>query len=137
MISYSNEEKRKIIMDYYLNPKFKKSSIIETEKTLYIHSSSCVDEIKININSKMNDIEYWAQGCAIFLSSVEIFIERLKEIGWDKKEILINNFRDLVNQTNDKIDYKLLDKLIIYSNVKKHLNRVECALLITKLLENN
>lgn len=138
MISYSDAEKRKIIMDNYLNPKWKKPQIIETDKTLYIHSSSCVDEIKINISEDKQKIEYSAQGCAIFLASVEIFIARLNQIGWDKKKTLIENFKDLVNQYKLKeIDKELLGELNVFANVKKHLNRIECALLITKLFDQN
>ena len=58
------------------------------------------------------------------------------EIGLEQKQKLVKLFQNLVNQ--DRIlteeEKVLLGKLNIYENVKRHLNRVECALLITKIM---
>ena len=136
LVSYSDDQKRQIIMDHYLNPRFKNDQlVIDETKIVYQHSSACVDEIWLDYQDQ--SFTYQAKGCAIFISTCDIFIERLIEIGIEQKDQLIKLFRDLVNQDQELNDQEknLLAKLNIYENVKRHLNRVECALLITKVME--
>ncbi len=137
MILYSEDEKREMIMDYYLNPRIRVDKFDDPNyEKYYLHSSSCVDEINLYINKKNNDIKVVAQGCAIFLSSVEIFIEKLSEIGFGNKNKLIDAYTRLVEKKSVSEDEKkLLGKLNIYENVSKHLNRKECALMIAKLIK--
>ena len=136
LVSYSDDQKRQIIMDHYLNPRFKNDQlVIDETKIVYQHSSACVDEIWLDYQDQ--SFTYQAKGCAIFISTCDIFIERLIEIGIEQKDQLIKLFRHLVNQDQELNDQEknLLAKLNIYENVKRHLNRVECALLITKVME--
>ena len=136
---YSEDEKRKIIMDYYLN---KRNRVDEFNNKnyheIYKHSTSCVDELTLYYNDEKNDFKIKAKGCAIFLSSSEIFIERIKELGFSKKDILSNSFQKLVDKREilDDNEKEILGKLMIYENVAKHLNRKECALLIKQVFEN-
>lgn len=137
MILYSDSEKRKIIMDYYLNRRNRLDDFQNKQyKNVYIHSTQCVDEIYLYYNDKKNDFKFVGQGCAIFLSSTEIFIERIKELGFENLKKLSDAFNKLVEKeklNNNEIE--MLEKLNIFENVSKHLNRKECALLITKAFE--
>lgn len=137
MISYNENEKRKIIMDYYQNPRNRVESFDDSNyQKEYIHSSSCIDEITLYFNQDKTDFKFVAQGCAIFLSSCEIFIERIKELGFNQKDQIINNFKNLVNKNQiDNEQKTMLEKLNIYENVANHLNRKECALLICSIFE--
>ena len=124
-------------MDHYLNPRFKNDQlVIDETKMVYQHSSACVDEIWLDYQNQK--FSYQAKGCAIFISACDIFIERLVEIGIEQKEQLVKLFQNLVNQDQILTEQEkvLLGKLNIYENVKRHLNRVECALLITKIMMN-
>ena len=135
LVSYSDDQKRQIIMDHYLNPRFKNDQlVIDETKMVYQHSSACVDEIWLDYQNQK--FSYQAKGCAIFISACDIFIERLVEIGIEQKEQLVKLFQNLVNQDQILTEQEkvLLGKLNIYENVKRHLNRVECALLITKIM---
>lgn len=135
LILYSENEKRKMIMDYYLNPRNRLDSFEnDNYKNTYLHSSSCVDEITLYFNEDKSDFKFIAQGCAIFISSTEIFIEEIKNKGFSNKDKLIACFKRLVNkeQLNDE-ERKYLSKLNIYENVSTHLNRKECALLIANI----
>ena len=136
LVLYSDDQKRQIIMDHYLNPRFKNDQlVIDETRMVYQHSSACVDEIWLDYQDQK--FAYQAKGCAVFISASDIFIERLIEIGLDQKDELIQLFRNLVNQDQElnEAQKTLLAKLNIYENVKRHLNRVECALLITKVME--
>ena len=122
-------------MDHYLNPRFKNDQlVIDETKMAYQHSSACVDEIWLDYQNQK--FSYQAKGCAIFISACDIFIERLMEIGLEQKQKLVKLFQNLVNQDRILTEQEkvLLGKLNIYENVKRHLNRVECALLITKIM---
>lgn len=132
MTFYNENDKRKIIMDYYQHPRNRVVSFTDdTYDKIYLHSSSCVDEITLYFNKDRTDFNFVAQGCAIFLSSCEIFIEIIQEIGFDRKDELIKHYQDLVNrQPMEEKEQMILGKLNIFENVARHLNRKECALLI-------
>ncbi len=138
MISYSENDKRKIIMDYYTNPRSRiEKKDIPNYNSKYLHSSSCVDEITLYYDNDKKDWKFVGQGCAIFLSSSEIFIERIKEIGFENKMQLIENYEKLINfpKSIDSKEKYLLEKLMIFENVNKHLNRKECALIISNIFK--
>lgn len=131
MTLYNENKKRELIMEYYLNPKFKIITPNKNLESIYLHSSSCVDEITLFYDLKNNKYEYIAKGCAVFLSSVEIFIERIISLRLEEQQKIMNSYYKLLNKENiSNEDYIFLDKLTIFENVKKHLNRLECALMI-------
>jgi nitrogen fixation NifU-like protein len=136
--SYNSDQKREIIMDYYLNPRRKQKPDsklnLDDMETYYYHSNNCVDEITLIKLTDKNDYSYNAVGCAIFLSSTEIFLEEAAKKEFKSVQDLSTAFQKLINQ-NDMSDSEitLVGKLSIFSNVKKHLNRVECALMVTKV----
>ena len=122
-----------------MNPRRKKSSDFNTKgfKTYYHHSESCVDEITlIKLEDEKVDFVYMATGCAVFLASTDIFLEEASKDNFKNIKTLSLNFKNLINQNKMTDDeFSSLEKLSVFSNVKKHLNRVECALMITKVFE--
>lgn len=138
MDSYNSNEKREIIMNYYLNPKRKKNDdfdIVNLESH-YLHSINCVDEITLIKLKDKNDYCYKAIGCAVFLASSDIFLEEASKNNFNNIQELSNNYQKLVNQQEmSEEEFISIGKLCVFSNVKKHLNRVECALIITKVFE--
>lgn len=138
MSFYNENEKRKIIMDYYMNKRNRVDHFENDEyKKVYFHSPSCADEINLYFKSDFSDFKMVLKGCAIFSSSCEIFVELIQKKGIENKNKLIDLFRKLVDKkeqiTNQ--DKEFLEKLNIYENVSKHLNRKECALSITQVFE--
>lgn len=132
MILFNEDEKRKIIMDYYINRRNRVDEFNNPNyESVYLHSSSCVDEIKLFFNHDKTDFKFISQGCAIFLSSCEIFIEEIKNKGFKNNDRLIKSYENLVNKIEIPDEEKeYLGKLNIYENVSNHLNRKECALMI-------
>lgn len=125
-------------MDYYTNPRARIEKNDNSKyHSKYFHSSTCVDEITLYYDDDKKDLKFVAQGCAIFLSSSEIFIERLQEVGFENKDRLIEIYEKLINFPKDIIanEKEFLGKLIIFENVNKHLNRKECALIISKVFK--
>ncbi|ENY69308.1 Aminotransferase protein U (nitrogen fixation protein NifU) [Metamycoplasma auris 15026] len=131
MKSYSNQEKQRIIFDNYANPKYK----LDNKKNcgIFEHSSVCVDEIELHLTFKddiLIDANYYALGCAIFLSSIEIMIKQLLNKNKQEINVILDNYFKMINKT--EFDAKNIDlgDLCVFENVKVHLNRLECASII-------
>ena len=56
MTSYSENDKRKIIMDYYTNPRARiEKNDNPKYHSKYLHSSTCVDEITLYYDNDKKD----------------------------------------------------------------------------------
>ncbi|AZZ65467.1 iron-sulfur cluster assembly scaffold protein [Metamycoplasma phocicerebrale] len=130
MKSFNNIEKQQVIFNAYSSPKYslkekKEGGIIE-------HSSICVDEINLYLNFKNDNLieaKYFATGCAVFISSIEIMIKNLLNKSKKEISIILNNYFNMINQNEYDKSIELND-LLVFENVKAHLNRLECASII-------
>ncbi|CAM9152175.1 iron-sulfur cluster assembly scaffold protein [Mycoplasma marinum] len=133
MTSYKDPNKRReIIMDRYSNPTHKGE--IKGVKPLEKFSTQCVDNTKLYLEWEgeiLKDVKHTSTGCAVFLSSLDLFLDYAK--GKSKKDILhlSMEYDTMINQSGE-FDIELLDKLIIFDNVKSHLNRLLCANIISE-----
>ena len=131
--------KRKLIMKHYENPLFYKH--FKEKADISAYSKQCVDQMHIKwkfVNDKLIKVSWYGKGCIIFKASVDIFLEL--SLNKSKKEIL-NLAREYEKMINQKaFNEKLVQKLIVFENVKKQLNRLYCANMISqaiiKKLEN-
>lgn len=140
---YSNIEKQRIIFEAYENPKFKiknDEDFKKTDKTLFEHSNVCVDDIKLNFlfdeKNTLKKVEYCAKGCSIFLSSVELMIQQI--LNKNKLEIneILNEYKTMIDtSTISQRGGEILGKLVVYQNVRVHLNRLECTSIIFRLIK--
>ena len=134
--------KREIILDNYLNPSnkglVKDKTYIKGKKS----SAVCIDHFTIQLKvegKKIKDIKFDGEACAIATSSMSISTNML--IGKTKAEALkiINNYENMINE--EKYDEKLLEELIVYSDIHKQPSRKNCATLgiqgIKELIEKN
>ncbi|WP_231852593.1 iron-sulfur cluster assembly scaffold protein [Metamycoplasma canadense] len=131
MKSFNNQEKQQIIFNAYSNPKYK----LDIKKNIGIseHSTVCVDEIELYLkfeNDRLIDAKYYATGCAIFISSIEIMIEETLNKTKDQINLIIENYFKLINQKENLETCVNLGKLEVFENIKVHLNRLECASII-------
>lgn len=135
---YKKEDlKRKVIMKHYMTPSHKVDNFENDINTHEIHSQHCVDKMNFQIKlNKKNQVEYakfQGEGCAIFLSSVDIFFDLIKNQNLEQVNKIIEEYNKLIEQ---KIDYsEFLNNLNIYHNVKTHLNRLECARLVATAVD--
>ncbi|AAT27564.1 iron-sulfur cluster assembly scaffold protein [[Mycoplasma] mobile] len=130
-MNFSNKEKTDIIMKHYSSPINKVEEIETNSKSIYRHSASCVDEINLNLkieNDFLVDAKFQGVGCAVFLSSADIFLEEIKNKPLSKVNEIANAYFDLINKKES--NNLKIGKLAIFENVKIHLNRLECASLI-------
>lgn len=137
MISYKDEKnKREIIMKHYSFPINKKEELPKEWIKTYKHSQNCVDEIEVALKIENNlvlDANFKAKGCAVFLSSSDIFLEQIKNKNITEVKTIIQEYKNLIEQK--EANEIILGPLVIFHNVKVHLNRLECARLIAETIE--
>ncbi|WP_027120979.1 iron-sulfur cluster assembly scaffold protein [Mycoplasma leonicaptivi] len=137
---FNPNQAREIIMNHYLKPQ-NKTNLLNPQLTFY--SSSCSDKLILDFkweNEILQDIKFDGNGCSIFLASADIFINQI--IGKNYLEItnIIQNFEDFLNfneiEVKEDFDFEKLGELWTFFNVKKHLNRVNCAMLLPSSLKS-
>ena len=132
--SKDNNLKREVIMDYYSTPKLKS----KLESTDIDHfSTQCVDEIHIKWdfeNGKLTKVNWDGVGCAVCLSSTDMFLEKTLNKSKDEILELAYQYENMINQNGQPYDENLLEKLLVYSNVKSQLNRLYCANMISQAI---
>lgn len=132
---YNNpNKKREIIMEHYINPQNKKD--LYNEKTIDVFSEQCVDELKLHITFENNKVKeaFWdGIGCAVFKSSVDIFLNLIKNKDKNEVKEIVQNFDDLIHGKKENIES--LKELNIFNNVHKQLNRLSCAKMIIRAIK--
>ena len=122
--------KREIILDNYQDPMNR--GLIEDDTYIKVNtnSESCIDNLdymmKIEDN-KIIDIRFDGEACAISTSASSIMIRSLigKSVN-DAKKIL-ENYKNMISEK--EYDEELLGELIVYNEISKQPNRINCALL--------
>ena len=125
-----NNLKREIIVDNYQEPMNR--GLIDDDSYLKINtnSESCIDNLdymmKIEDN-KIIDIRFDGEACTISTSASSIMIRSLigKSVN-DAKKIL-ENYKNMISEK--EYDEELLGELIVYNEISKQPNRINCALL--------
>ena len=132
--------RREIILDNYNDPEYK--GLIDDNSYLKINqnSESCIDNLdfimKIEDN-KIKDIRFDGEACAISTSATNIMIRLLIGKSIDEVRNILTNYKNMIEEKD--YDKNVLADLIVYDNISKQPNRVNCALLpmkaVNKLLE--
>ena len=125
-----NNLRREIILDNYQEPMNR--GLIDDDSYLKINtnSESCIDNLdymmKIEDN-KIIDIRFDGEACTISTSASSIMIRSLigKSVN-DAKKIL-ENYKNMISEK--EYDEELLGELIVYNEISKQPNRINCALL--------
>ncbi len=126
-------KRRKIIMERYKQPKF--SGELDVEPITKF-SNQCVDNVKLFIKwrgGKIIDAKHISEGCAVFISSTDLFVEKMKGLTKEALDNLIREYNEMINQR--KFNEEVVGDLIIFDNVKTHLNRLLCANMIVETLK--
>lgn len=125
-----NNLRREIILDNYQEPMNR--GLIDDDSYLKVNtnSESCIDNLdymmKI-VDNKIIDIRFDGEACAISTSASSIMIRNLigKSVN-DAKKIL-ENYKNMISEK--EYDEELLGELIVYNEISKQPNRINCALL--------
>ncbi|UVD81943.1 iron-sulfur cluster assembly scaffold protein [Mycoplasma iguanae] len=136
MPSYSDEKtKRELIMSHYSNPIYKKEEL-PTWENIKIHSDYCVDNMEIAFhisNQKFTEVFFKGEGCAVFLAAVDLFIDEITGKNIEEAKTIAHDYEKVLKQ--EMSQSAKINQLNIFQNVKTHLNRLECALLVKKAFD--
>ena len=128
--------RREIILENYQEPLNR--GLVEDESYLKVNtnSESCIDNLDFMMKIEDNvikDIRFDGEACAISTSASSIMIQTL--IGKTVKEAkdILNNYKNMIQEK--EYDEKLLGELIVYDEISKQPNRINCALLPSVAIE--
>lgn len=132
--------RREIILENYQEPLNR--GLIEDESYLKVNtnSESCIDNLDFMMKIEDNvikDIRFDGEACAISTSASSIMIQSLIGKTVDEAKDILNNYKNMIQEK--EYDEKLLGELIVYDEISKQPNRINCALLpsvaVEKMLE--
>lgn len=108
---------------------------------VHVHGDNptCGDEIdvwvKFGAEGQIEDIKFNGQGCAISQASASMMTVKIKGAARDKAETLMQDFRHVVMGTGSVQDEDALGELQLLEGVQKFPQRVKCAMLAWRALE--
>ena len=125
-----NNLRREIILDNYQEPMNR--GLIDDESYLKVNtnSESCIDNLDYMMkieSGKIIDIRFDGEACAISTSASSIMIRSLIGKSVDDAKKILENYKNMISEKEYEED--LLGELIVYSEISKQPNRINCALL--------
>lgn len=136
MTSFKDQNvKRELIMKHYMSPNNKGDyTVLPLQVSHY--STKCVDKIHLGLkieNSHVVDAKFQGEGCAVFLSSVDIMLDIIRNKSLAEIKEIVSEYEKLINTKPANLE--LLKELAIYDNVATHTNRLHCAEMISDALK--
>ena len=130
--SNSSQIMRAIILDHYEHPKnlVKNANINKLKNYCSFNTSSpsCIDNLTAYLfikDNKISDIKFSGVGCAISTSSTDIMSIMLINKTLKQALNFINNYLNMID--GKEYDSTKLNDLLVYKNVNKQINRINCA----------
>ena len=132
--------RREIILENYQEPLNR--GLVEDESYLKVNtnSESCIDNLDFMMKIEDNvikDIRFDGEACAISTSASSIMTQCLIGKTVAEAKDILNNYKNMIQEK--EYDEKLLGELIVYDEISKQPNRINCALLpsvaVEKMLE--
>ena len=122
--------KREIMLDNYEHPANR--GLVNDDSYIKVNTNneSCIDNLdymmKIEDN-KIIDIRFDGEACAISTSASSIMIRSLIGKSVNDAKIILENYKNMISEK--EYDEELLGELIVYNEISKQPNRINCALL--------
>lgn len=138
MSNYYNDASflRNIIMDHYEYPRNHSLTDDETYMKKHMASDSCIDDIYVQAKisgNKIEDIRFDGVACTIATSSTSIMSELLKDKTIEEAKKIIENYHNMID--GKEYDEELLEEAIAFQTVGKQANRIKCATIGWKAME--
>jgi nitrogen fixation NifU-like protein len=137
MSSELEELYQEVILDHSRRPR-NFGDLADASVLVHGDNPSCGDEIHLGVKfgdaGELQDLKFNGQGCAISQSSASMMTAKLKGKSRAEADEMLRAFRDLV--TDDKAEApRLLGDLRLMGGVRKFPQRVKCAMLAWRALE--
>ncbi len=136
MPGMSSEILRQIIMDHYQYPR--NHGLAEDEKyaSRHMDSESCIDDITVQAlieNGTITDMRFDGEACAISTASTSILTELMIGKNLNEAQEIIDNYMAMIDEKD--YDQELLEEAIAFQNVGKQANRINCATIGWKAMQ--
>jgi nitrogen fixation protein NifU and related proteins len=111
------------------------------EEAVHVHGDNptCGDEVdlwvKFGDDGRIEDIKFSGQGCAISQASTSMMTVKIKGAAREQAEAMLRDFRRVVTGAGDVADEDALGELVLLEGVQKFPQRVKCAMLGWRALE--
>ena len=125
-----------IIMDHYEYPRNHELTEKEDYKKKHMASESCIDDIYVQAKIEdgiVEDIRFDGVACTISTASTSIMSELLKGKTTQEAKHIIENYYQMIDQK--EYDEELLEEAVAFHNVGKQANRIKCATIGWKAME--
>jgi nitrogen fixation NifU-like protein len=137
MISELEELYQEVILDHSRRPR-NFGNLADAAVLVHGDNPACGDEIhlavKFGTGGGLEDIKFSGHGCAISQASASLMTMKLKGKSRAEVEEMLHAFHDLV--TNDTAEApKMLGDLRLMQGVRKFPQRVKCAMLAWRAVE--
>lgn len=119
---------RELIMDHYQYPH--NHALVEDSEYNSVHmaSDSCIDDITVQSkihDGKIEDIRFDGVACTISTASTSMMTDLLKGKSTEEAKAIINQYFNMID--NKDYDPDVLEEAVAMKNVYKQANRIKCA----------
>lgn len=127
---------RQIIMDHYEYPRNHELSKEEGYAQRHMASDSCIDDIYVQSKIRdgvIEDVRFDGVACTISTASTSIMSELMRGKNINEAKEIIDNYFQMIDQ--GEFDEELLEEAIAFHNVGKQANRIKCATIGWKAMQ--
>ena len=127
---------RELIMDHYQYPHNHKLTEEADYKSVHMASDSCIDDITVQSkikDGKIEDIRFDGVACTISTASTSMMTDLLKGKTVEEAEAIINQYFNMIDAK--EYDPDLLEEAVALNNVYKQSNRIKCATIGWKAID--
>ena len=117
--------RREIILEHYQDPVHKGLCDDDSYLKINTRSDSCIDNLDFML--KVENILFDGEACAISTSATSILIKNLLGKSVSEAKNILENYQKMIDE--EDYDRELLGELIVYDEIGKQPNRINCALL--------
>lgn len=127
---------QEVILDHARKPR-NFGELPDASVRVHGDNPSCGDEIQLAVkfgrDGRLEDLKFVGHGCAISQASASMMTMKLKGKSRDETESILKAFHELI--TNGQSAMKSIGDLQLLSGVRKFPQRVKCAMLAWRALE--
>lgn len=127
---------REIIMDHYQHPRNHHLSEDQAYHKAHMASESCIDDLTVMMkmeNGIITDVCFDGVGCTISTASTSILTDLIKGKTIDDAKTIVASYYEMIDLKS--INEDLLQEAVAFQNVGKQANRIKCATIGFKAVE--
>lgn len=127
-ISIDSMMMREMMMDHYDNPRNKEEVKDPRYKSIRMNSSSCIDDITVQVllnKDVIEDVKWFGTACVISTSATSVMSELVKGKTLKEAADLMDNYMKMLE--SQPYDQDKLQEAIIFQNVGRQASRIGCA----------